>query len=139
MTAIRPKKLSVATRIRRALKRGLSPSEVAKATGASVSYVYTIQSRMQEELRRKNPAPEPTPTPEIVKLEVPLIPFVPIPQGIAGLHEVKEEPAQPVAAHAASEIVEAVVEEKPDNHLYLWLVALVVVLTLLFMWYFTRG
>lgn len=133
MTSTRSK-LSVATRIRRSLKRGLSPMEVAKATGASVSYVYTIKARMDAEPRPfANP---PAPAPEIVKLEVPLIPFapIPIPQGIAGLHEVKEEP--PVAAHAASEIVEETVIEKPDNYKYVWALAGILLLTALVLWYF---
>ena len=101
---------------------------MAQRTGASLGYVYAIKSKM-------TPLTPPAPTPEPIKLEVPLIPFAPIPQGIAGLHEVKEEP-QPIAAHAASEIVEEAVIEKPDNHKYLWALAGILLLTALMLWYF---
>ena len=119
------RKPNTATKIRRALNRGLSPSEIARSTGASLGYVYAIKAKM--------PTPA-EPAPEIIKLDVPLIPFAPIPQGIAGLHEVKEE--QPVAAHAASEIVEEAVMEAPDNHKYLWALAGILLLTSVMLWYF---
>ena len=125
------RKPSTAIKIRRALNRGLSPSEVSQRTGASLGYVYAIKSKMI-------PAPAPAqtePAPEIIKLDVPLIPFAPIPAGIAGLHEVKEE--QPIAAHAASEIVEEAVIEKPEHHKYLWLAGGgILLLTFIMLWYF---
>jgi hypothetical protein len=122
------RKPSTAIKIRRALNRGLSPSEVAQRTGASIGYVYAIKSKMTPP-----PAPVPAPAPEPIKLEVPLIPFAPIPQGIAGL---TNEPPQPVAAHAASEIVEEAVIEKPDNIKYVWVIAGILLLTAIFLWYF---
>ncbi len=128
MTSPRPTKLNTATKIRRALNKGKSPSEIAKTTGASLGYVYAIKSKMTQ------PAPAPEPTPEPVKIEVPLIPFAPIPAGIAGL---KEEPQlPPFAAHGANEIVEEAVIEKPDNSKYVWAVAGVLLLTVIFLYYF---
>lgn len=127
MTSPRPTKLNTATKIRRQLAKGKSPSEIAKTTGASLGYVYAIKSKMVQ------PAP-PTPAPEPVKIEVPLIPFAPIPQGIAGL---KEEPQlPPFAAHGANEIVEEAVIEKEDNSKYVWAVAGVLLLTVIFLYYF---
>lgn len=126
------RKPSTAIKIRRALNRGLSPSEVAQRTGASIGYVYAIKSKMTPPA----PAPaEPTPNnPAEIRLEVPLIPFAPIPQGIAGL---TSEPPQPVAAHAASEIVEEAVMEEPDNHKYLWVAGVgILLLVLIMLWYF---
>ena len=129
MTSPRPTRLNTATKIRRQLAKGKSPSEIAKSTGASLGYVYAIKSKMAP------PPTPPTPAPEPIKLEVPLIPFAPIPQGIAGLHEVKEE--QPIAAHAASEIVEEAVMEEPDNHKYLWVAGVgILLLVLIMLWYF---
>lgn len=125
MTSPRPTRLNTATKIRRQLAKGKSPSEIAKTTGASLGYVYAIKSKM-------TPPTPPTPAPEPVKIEVPLIPFAPVPAGIAGL---KEEP-QPVAAHAASEIVEEAVIEKPDNSKYVWIGSGVLLLTVIFLYYF---
>lgn len=133
MPTTSPTRLNTATKIRRQLAKGKSPSEIAKTTGASLGYVYAIKAKMTQ------PAPAPTPVapnnPAEIRLEVPLIPFAPIPQqGIAGL---KEEPQpQPVAAHAANEIVEEAVIEKADNHRYLWVLAGVLLLTALFLYYF---
>lgn len=128
MTSPRPTKLNTATKIRRQLAKGKAPSEIAKTTGASLGYVYAIKSKMVP------PVLHPEPKPADIKIEVPLIPFAPIPQntGIAGL---KEEP-QPVAAHAASEIVEEAVIEKPDNSKYVWAVAGALLLTVIFLYYF---
>jgi len=128
MTSPRPVKLNTATKIRRQLAKGKAPSEIAKTTGASLGYVYAIKSKMVP------PVLHPEPKPADIKIEVPLIPFAPIPQntGIAGL---KEEP-QPVAAHAASEIVEEAVIEKPDNSKYVWAVAGALLLTVIFLYYF---
>lgn len=123
------RKPNTATKIRRALNRGLSPADVAQRTGASLGYVYAIKSKMTPLT-----PPAPAPNPAEIRLEVPLIPFAPIPQGIAGLHEVKEE--QPIAAHAASEIVEEAIEEKPDNSKYVWAIAGILLLTALMLWYF---
>ena len=123
------RKPSTAIKIRRALNRGLSPSEVAQRTGASIGYVYAIKSKMTPPA----PAPEPTPNPASIRLEVPLIPFAPIPQGIAGL---KEEQVQPAPAEAVVELVEEAVIEKPDNHKYLWALAGILLLTSIFLWYF---
>jgi hypothetical protein len=140
MPSPRPTKLNTAAKIRRQLNKGKSPSEIAKTTGASLGYVYAIKAKM-------TPAPAPAPTepaPEmrwdIVQAEVAdwIEKTTPIPAGIAGLHEVKDEPAQPVAAHAASEIVEEAVVEKPDNYKYVWAVAGILLLTALFLWYFAH-
>lgn len=127
MTSPRPTKLNTAAKIRRQLNKGKSPSEIAKTTGASLGYVYAIKSKM-------TPAPAPNePAPEIIKLEVPLVPFAPIPQGIAGL---KEEHVQPAPAEAVVELVEEAVVEKPDNHKYVWAVAGILLLTVLMLYYF---
>ena len=132
MPSPRPVKLNTATKIRRQLAKGKAPSEIAKSTGASLGYVYAIKSKMVPPVL--HPEPKPAPNPAEIRLEVPLIPFAPIPQntGIAGL---KEEP-QPIAAHAASEIVEEAVIEKPDNSKYVWAVAGVLLLTVIFLYYF---
>ena len=130
MTSPRPTKLNTATKIRRALNKGKSPSEIAKTTGASLGYVYAIKSKMVP------PVLHPEPKPADIKIEVPLIPFAPIPQntGIAGL---KEEPQlPPFAAHGANEIVEEAVIEKEDNSKYVWAVAGVLLLTVIFLYYF---
>ena len=119
------RKPNTATKIRRALNKGKSPSEVARLTGASLGYVYAIKSQMVPPVL--NPAPKPAP--EIV----PLIPFAPIPHGIAGL---KEEQVQPAPAEAVVELVEEAVIEKPDNSKYVWAVAGVLLLTALMLWYF---
>ena len=135
MTSPRPTKLNTATKIRRALNKGKSPSEIAKTTGASLGYVYAIKAKMTQ------PAPAPTPVapnnPAEIRLEVPLIPFAPIPQNTSGIAGLKEEPQpQPVAAHAANEIVEEAVIEKPDNSKYVWVLAGILLLTALFLYYF---
>lgn len=43
---------------------------------------------------------------------------------------------QPVAAHAASELIEDIVVEKPDNSKYVWVVIGIVLCTLFFLYYF---
>lgn len=126
------RKPNTATKIRRALNKGKSPSEVARLTGASLGYVYAIKSQMVPPVL--NPEPKPAPNP--VKIEVPLIPFAPIPQntGIAGL---KNEPPQPIAAEAVVELVEEAVIEKPDNSKYLWVAGVgILLLVLIMLWYF---
>lgn len=135
MTSPRPAKLNTAAKIRRQLNKGKSAAEIAKTTGASVGYVYAIKAKMTQ------PAPAPEPKPADIKIEVPLIPFAPIPQpGIAGL---KNEPQpQPIAAHAASEIeIEQIAkeyhqDEEPNNSRYVWVIAGIVLLVALFLWYY---
>lgn len=128
MTTPRPTKLNTAAKIRRQLNKGKSAAEIAKSTGASIGYVYAIKAKMTQ------PAPAPEPKPADIKIEVPLIPFAPIPAGIAGL---KEEQAQPVAAEAVVEIVEEAIKEEPSSDpRYVWVIAGIVLLVALFLWYY---
>lgn len=129
MPSPRPRPSNTSMKIRRHLAKGKSPAEVAKVTGASLGYVYAVKAKMQ-------PVQKP-----VDKPEVPLVPFAPIPAGIAGLHDKPIEPApqaQPIAAEAVVEVVEEAVAEKPDNYKYVWAVAGVLLLTALFLWYFAH-
>lgn len=130
MPSPRPRPANTSMKIRRHLAKGKSPAEVAKVTGASLGYVYAVKAKMTP------PAPKP------IKLEVPLIPFAPIPAGIASLQDKPIEPtpqAQPIAAEAVVEMEEKKVAEKPDDYGYVWAVAGVLLLTALFLWYFTHA
>jgi hypothetical protein len=46
-------KMSKAVRIRRMLSRGASVEQIAKATGSSKPYIYTVNMKMKKEIQEK--------------------------------------------------------------------------------------